>query len=179
MNIFYLDSDPQTCAKYHVDKHVCKMLVEYTQLLSTAHRLLDGYQENKLWKHPVDRYDSTFYKATHINHPCAKWVRESTDNYKWLYHLLFFLCKEYTHRYGKIHKCESSNLLYLINCVPVNIPTTNFTEPPKCMPDDCITDSTIKSYQQYYILHKNSFASWKNREIPFWFNMEKNAYIQI
>ncbi len=24
MNIFHLDTDPKTCAKYHCDKHVCK-----------------------------------------------------------------------------------------------------------------------------------------------------------
>ena len=42
MNIFYLHSDPRTCAEYHCDKHVVKMILEYAQLLSTAHRILDG-----------------------------------------------------------------------------------------------------------------------------------------
>ena len=42
MNIFYLDKDTKTCAEMHVDKHVVKMIVEYAQLLSTAHRMLDG-----------------------------------------------------------------------------------------------------------------------------------------
>ena len=42
MNIFYLDKDPKTCAQYHCDKHVVKMILEYAQLLSTAHRVLDG-----------------------------------------------------------------------------------------------------------------------------------------
>ena len=39
--MFYLDIT-QRCAKQHVDKHVVKMIVEYAQLLSTAHRVLDG-----------------------------------------------------------------------------------------------------------------------------------------
>ena len=42
MNIFFLDTDTKQCAKYHCDKHVVKMIVEYAQLLSTAHRMLDG-----------------------------------------------------------------------------------------------------------------------------------------
>ena len=42
MNIFYLSDDPQICAEQHCDKHVVKMCIEYAQLLSTAHRVLDG-----------------------------------------------------------------------------------------------------------------------------------------
>lgn len=42
MNIFFLDKDPVWAAQYHVDKHVVKMIQETAQLLSTAHRVLDG-----------------------------------------------------------------------------------------------------------------------------------------
>ena len=42
MNIFYLHEDPIQNIKWHVDKHVVKMATEYAQLLSTAHRYLDG-----------------------------------------------------------------------------------------------------------------------------------------
>lgn len=42
MNIFYLDRDVSKCAEYHNDKHVVKMIIEYAQLLSTAHRVIDG-----------------------------------------------------------------------------------------------------------------------------------------
>ena len=42
MNIFFLDKDPRECARQHCDKHVVKMVIETAQLLSTAHRLLDG-----------------------------------------------------------------------------------------------------------------------------------------
>lgn len=44
MNLFYLHYDPQLAAISHCDKHVVKMIIEYAQLLSTAHRLLDGRQ---------------------------------------------------------------------------------------------------------------------------------------
>ena len=42
MNIFYLHEDPIQNAKWHIDKHIVKMPIEYAQLMSTAHRLLDG-----------------------------------------------------------------------------------------------------------------------------------------
>ena len=41
MNIFYLHNDVKTCAQMHNDKHVVKMILEYAQLLSTAHRVID------------------------------------------------------------------------------------------------------------------------------------------
>ena len=43
MNIFYLHEDPIQNIKWHVDKHVVKMATEYAQLLSTAHRVIDGF----------------------------------------------------------------------------------------------------------------------------------------
>ena len=35
MNVFVLDTNPMRCAQYHCDKHVVKMLLEYTQLMWT------------------------------------------------------------------------------------------------------------------------------------------------
>ena len=52
MNIFFLDKDPIIAAQYHCDKHCVKMILEYAQLLSTAHRVLDEDDA-----HP-DLYDS-------------------------------------------------------------------------------------------------------------------------
>lgn len=42
MNIFVLDENPRLAAQYHLDLHVLKMILEYAQILSTAHRVLDG-----------------------------------------------------------------------------------------------------------------------------------------
>ena len=96
MNIFYLDSDIDTCAEMHCDKHVVKMVLEYAQLLSTAHRVLDGIeyieiQNNRRvvrWRLSDLSMESMIYKATHINHPSAVWVRSSIDHYNWLSGLL-------------------------------------------------------------------------------------------
>jgi len=159
MNIFYLDNDTTLCAQYHNDKHVVKMILETAQLLSTAHRVLDGNEFADLMG---------MYKATHVNHPCAKWVRESALNYMWLKTLFDSLCEEYTHRYEKMHKCED-NLRGSLCYLPTNIPkTVKSTEPPKCMPDYCKAESVVLSYRNYYKLEKASMAKWKNREVPAW-----------
>ena len=42
MNLFYLHKEPEVSATLHCDKHVVKMIIEYAQMLSTAHRMLDG-----------------------------------------------------------------------------------------------------------------------------------------
>ena len=42
MNIFYLNNNPKIAAIEHNDKHCVKMILEYAQMLSTAHRECDG-----------------------------------------------------------------------------------------------------------------------------------------
>jgi len=184
MNIFYLDNDPQVCAQMHNDKHCIKMILEYAQLLSTAHRVLDGtavvsrrattgrqYTSYRL----DDNRDGVLYSATHINHPSAIWVRQSSENYMWLCELLSELCKEYTYRYGKIHKCEQIGLVdTLYENVPNNIPKRSFTEPTPAMPDEVkVSGSSIASYKNYYIQNKQHLASWSgkvnSRPVPQWY----------
>ena len=47
MNIFFLAKTPEKSAQYLCDKHVPKMIIESAQMLSTAHRLLDGTPEKR------------------------------------------------------------------------------------------------------------------------------------
>ena len=182
MNIFYLDKDPKVCAQMHVDKHCIKMIHEYAQLLSTAHRFLDGTVSIGLGKTgrkqtryvlPDDR-ESVLYSATHLNHPSAVWCRQSAMNYHWLYTLLVECCKEYTYRYGKVHKCESSGLVNRLQTTPTNINgTKDFTEPTPAMPDECkVAGDSINSYRRYYVMNKEHLWSWSgkinSRERPKW-----------
>jgi hypothetical protein len=182
MNIFYLDKDPKVCAQMHVDKHCIKMILEYAQLLSTAHRILDGTVSIGLGKTgrkqtryvlPDDR-ESVLYSATHLNHPSAVWCRQSAMNYHWLYTLLVECCKEYTYRYGKVHKCESSGLVNRLQTTPTNINgTKDFTEPTPAMPEDVkVPGDSINSYRRYYVMNKEHLWSWSgkinSRERPQW-----------
>ena len=182
MNIFYLHNDPRTCAEMHLDKHVVKMILEYAQLLSTAHRVLNGTvvvglsktgrRQTRYVLH--DHLDSILYSATHINHPSAQWVRQSANNYMWLAELLEELCGEYTYRYGKTHKVESSGLMQsLKNNFPKNIPDQPFTEPTPAMPEYCkVAGDSVTSYRNYYLTEKGHLWSWdgkiNSREMPSW-----------
>ena len=181
MNIFYLDTNPTTCARYHNDKHVVKMILEYAQLLSTAHRVLDGTNtirqsktgRKQTWYFLNDYRDDLLYNATHINHPSAKWCRDSASNYEWLYELFCATCDEYTFRYGKIHLTDQK-LRKILSQTPKNISSKKFEAPWRAMPDEVkIGDDSLASYRNYYNLNKTHLASWKgkvnSRTQPEWF----------
>ena len=180
MNIFYLDHDVTKCAEMHNDKHVVKMILEYAQLLSTAHRILDGVHtvgksqtgRKKITYTLPDSRDAILYSATHANHPSAIWVRDSAFHYIWLHELLEALCKEYTHRYGKVHKVEASGLMNALKEVPNNIDRTYvFVGPTPAMPDDVkIPGDSLASYRNYYVKNKTHLAKWKNRPKPEWYH---------
>ena len=179
MNIFYLNNDPKVCAEMHNNKHTVKMILEYAQLLSTAHRYLDGTlvtglsktgRQRKQYVLPDSR-EHILYSSTHINHPSAIWVRQSPENYLWLANMLIALCEEYTYRYGKTHKVERDGLCYvLLKNIPHNIGNSGFTQPTPAMPDKYkVKDDSIQSYKNYYNGDKQHIANWKNRNQPSWY----------
>ena len=96
MNIFVLDNNPEVCATYHCDKHVVKMILESVQMMSTVLR---------------DQGVDAGYKATHRNHPCTLWLKESLGNWNWLKALVVALNKEYRYRYGKKVNHKSYDLM--------------------------------------------------------------------
>lgn len=178
MNIFYLDHNRVKCAQMHNDKHCVKMILEYAQLLSTAHRVLDGHEctilspsgrKKKVWQ-LSDGRDSVLYTATHINHPSAIWVRKSDINYDWLFGMFQALMDEYTYRYGKVHAC--ARLEVHLGKLPKNIPSVPFTEPTPAMPDEVkVVGDSIASYRNYYKQNKSHLANWKKRPVPTWFSV--------
>jgi len=190
VNIFYLHREPKTCAEMHLDKHVVKMIIEYAQLMSTAHRVLDGEEyydktangrKIKRWRMADPKFENGLMKASHVNHPSGVWVRASKENYMWLNRMWNYLLLEYTHRYGKRHACaDRMDVLYVW---PENIPDVPFTEPTPAMPDECkIAGDSVASYHKYYIEKKVSFAKWTKREIPTWFQNginKNNANLQF
>lgn len=177
MNIFYLHSDPKVCAEWAVDKHVVKMILEAAQLLSTAHRVLDGKEsvgvsqtgrKKKIWVLPDERND-TLYSATHVNHPSAIWARETNNNYTWLWCYLYEHCKEYTYRYGKVHKIEATGLLETLKTPPHNIFVGSKTLIPSAMDAIyVISKDPVVNYRNYYKYGKEHLHSWKKREAPPW-----------
>lgn len=147
MNIFFLSRNVRKCAKYHVDKHCVKMILETCQLLCSA-----------IWMCGVEAP----YKLTHKNHPSAIWTRANKANWEWLKSLGLALCEEYTFRYGKVHKCQS----ILENLTCPTLPDGEFFEPTQAMPDEFKNERSIIAYRSYYIHSKAHLHSWKKRRIP-------------
>jgi hypothetical protein len=150
------------------------MIIEYAQMLSTAHRMLDGESYYGLskngrkiqrWRLEEDRED-ILYKASHINHPSTRWVRENAIQYQYAYDMFTNLCDEYTYRYGKVHMTDSK-LRNLLDNIPNNIQLGEWSEPPQCMPDDVkVLNDSLSAYHKYYREYKKSFAKWTNRDVP-------------
>lgn len=115
MNIFFTDENPVKCAQYLDNSRVIKMATESCQMLSTA---LHEYGI----KGP--------YKPTHKNHPINIWVRESRENFLWLWEHMDALILEYFFRYGKHHKC-SEYQLDLLQGAQI-IPSKGLTPKPNC-----------------------------------------------
>ena len=187
MNIFVLHSDPVLAARDQCDKHVVKMIVESAQMLSTAHRLLDGtmtqeprkaangnWRRVKVWKLDDSHMDSILYAAAHTGHPCTKWIMESAMNYDWLYVHFLELCKEYEHRYGKDHATRAK-LGVILGNRPKNIPlvkSTPFKLAMQSNPECMYADDPVRSYREFYQTKQSRFKmKWTKREVPTWFKV--------
>jgi len=186
MNIFYISKNPVEAAEWMVDRHVVKMILESAQLLSTAHRILDGTEvqlevqienedgtfktKKKKWWLLNDAREEVIYSATHINHPSAVWARSSIENYNWLVDHFFALMAEYTHRYNKTHKCFGE-ISYMLQSPPKKLEEYDMTEMPSCMAEEYIVDSDpVINYRNYYKTGKTHLHKWTNREPPRWIN---------
>lgn len=190
MNIFFLSMSIFRCAMYHFDKHVIKMILEMTQLLSTAWHVLDPenarlYYENEL-----------IYKATHINHPCAIWTRVHVNNYTYVAKLGLALCNEWRFRYNheRTHACESK-LLFMLTTIPTmnDVPILKTKHNPKmlsiplpqAMPIECkvkgdSVHSAVRAYRRYYkSSHKKHLRSWTKKRNNTKVDMKKPPWFTI
>lgn len=148
MNIFYTNPNPAICAMEHCDRHMVKMILEYAQMLSTAHHVYGS------WTEPM-------YKPTHKNHPSSMWVRESNKHYMWLYCLYSDLLNNFEMKTGRKH--ASSKLQKILKNVPTGIPYNGFVPPPACVPEHFKTNNILESYQNCMI---DKFTEWQSREKP-------------
>lgn len=180
MNVFFLSRDPQQSATWLVDRHVIKMILESAQMLATAHRIFDssfGMMSSR----------TDLPKATHKNHPCSVWARQTSANYLWLANHAIALSDEYTFRYDKLHKYKINGLLdWLANNLPSGLLYTgeSITVPAVAMPEEYkrqnVTIKLVeKLYRHYYANKKSHLHSWKKRNPPEWINEYKDAEIPV
>lgn len=195
MNIFFLDSNIENCAKYHVDNHVIKMRIELAQLLSTAHRILDGtptkiigycYNEHfKIYKKPktinVLPFEEVIngilcnkiYLQSHDNHPSSIWTRSSLENYKYVVNLALALTNELKFRFNTKEQKVLPVLQWLNQNLPKNLKSQGLTTPLLAMDDkfkiieNNSFDDAIINYRNYYQQGKTHLYKWTNREKPY------------
>ncbi len=149
MNIFILDLNNEFNARYHTDKHVVKMILEHVQLMSTAVRL-SGINAG--------------YKATHINHPCSKWARDSLANYNFLYLLTCSLNEEYRYRFKHALNHKSYNMM--LTLPKPNLPNKGLTPFAQAMPPQYRNKDAVLAYRNYYVAEKQHLFKWSNRTTP-------------
>lgn len=183
MNIFILDESPVLAAQQQCNRHVVKMVTESAQMLSTAHRILDGTPYKgpsksgkrmvKKWFHP--EHNDLLYGAVHMNHPCTVWTMKTSANYMWHYEHFVALSNEYTHRYGKTHG-SYLKLNEVLSTPPKNIPHGQLTQFPLAMksnPECMFPEDPVKSYKAFYQTKQHRFKMlWTNRDKPEWFQRE-------
>lgn len=164
MNIFATYPCPKQSAQYLDNKRVIKMILESSQMLSTA---LKTHAPMLYRKKPTQRLtkankplcehifnDCLVSGPTHANHPANVWVRSSRSNYMWLIEHMSALCVEYTKRSGgKHHKCEQYIQSYRDNAHI--IPSGGLTKFANCARnrdkgvDYTHIDDVHKAYQLY------------------------------
>ena len=162
MNIFVLDLDPRKAAQMMCDKHIPKMILESAQLLCS----------------PFEPGTAP-YKRSHYNHPCAKWVRESEDNFNWLFDHAFALNKEYMKRYSLPktgldipHKSFEVCGWALSNVDKIQFSTQGLTPFAQAMPEECRRENVVEAYRTYYLTHKREIAKWeKGTDAPDWWKI--------
>ena len=155
MNIFAVNDDPRLAALELPDKLIPKMIVESAQMLSTAHRVLDGDEKADMLH---------LYKKAYENHPSCIWVRQDAMNYWWLWMHALTLCAEYRWRFTDVdtlsgsHKTET--VIHALQDLPLNIPANKDTnwevleDLPLCMPDQYKTENgydqrATQAYQSF------------------------------
>ena len=176
MNIFATDHDPYIAARNLCDKHINKMIVESAQMLANAFTL-DRLAEADRPRAKSGAQRTNGYK----HHPCAKWARQSTENFRWLARHAYGMIVERAYRWpdNPSHFTESFIDWCNLNefdTIPADegvIDQTDFaiaiSQDMSCRAIDGFDNmSSIDKYRAYYSMDK-PFADWTYREPPKWF----------
>jgi len=170
MNIFFLSRKLRRCARWHCDKHVVKMILEYTQMLYTAHHENGGTATIVEFAPICLSSGKRGYKSHAKNHPCTKWVRQNLTHYTWLLELAFLLVDEHKRRFSPktVHACFP-HLEWLRDNPPPHIGDMEWYDPPTAMPDEFrISDDAVECYIAYYNGSKKErgLLKYTKRNVP-------------
>jgi len=167
-------------------------------MLSLAWYTLEKNLYEKASKELVEEGSIPLPKPSHTNHPTAKWVRQTTENYSWASEHLLELYSEYDKVYclgpegtrktvlhpktkQKVPKYHSYRLIieFLCNNIPPALEKirsqTSLTVPHLAMPkryypsgEYTSWDQAIQSYRAYYLDSKRFYVSGGKRREFIW-----------
>jgi len=171
MNIFFLSRNIILCALMHCDKHVVKMILEYTQMLYTANHENGGTVAIEAAAPLCASTQKRGYKSHAKNHPCTKWVRQSLTHYHYLISLALILVKEHTFRFSPAqkHACFP-HLIWLRENPPPHLADVGWLDPPTAMPEEYrISPDAVQCYIAYYNGQKKErgLLKYTRRKNPF------------
>jgi hypothetical protein len=168
LNFFFLDRDPKKCARYHGDKHLNKMILEYAQIASTV-----------FWKIAPSATaafpQTAVYKATHTKHPIIKWASSSVAHLGAVIELGLALGEERSNRLVLARKlgkkwAPQHSSVQILEFLKHNLPPKEHFEqedmwmdPPLCMPE-CLRNKgtdVVDCYRLYYSGHKVQLTKLK------------------
>ena len=140
-------------ANQMIDKHVVKMILESGQMLSTAHRVLDGDEWTKLRMVNRIKRQSTLRRTRRppvesiiVNHPCTRWVMESLSNHRWL--SVHCPPSPASTRGGTTRTHASESLMeHLLTKSPINITDKGLTKFAQAMPEQYKNESAVSAYR--------------------------------
>jgi len=174
MNLFILDQDPVTAARYYQDLHVNKIVCEGSQILAAAYPL------ERLARDDCPRTQKGTPRVHGFkNHPMSKWGRENINNFKWTLTHILELSKEFTYRFDERHFTQD----FIDWCYQnsPDLPDKPKTLQPQCFvtyyPHCIVENNPVLGYHNYYNEAKASFmfggvekkAKWTRREVPYFF----------
>lgn len=166
VNLYVLDKDPELLAQYLNDRHLLHSILELTCSISfflrTREQIKFGYAKVK------------------ESESLQSWIGDSMINFAWTVRLVRALLKEYTFRFGKVHKCStliekiSSNLFpHILTRDRFQeamegklVPYTFYSKVPKAISD--LNKGVVESYRIFYKLGKRELAVWTKRGEPSW-----------
>lgn len=171
MNIFRLDDDPETCARFLEDGHINSHILENALMLSTALRE-HGYADDD------SEADDYLYGSTHVNHPSTQWVMEKRGNFQWLYWFTKAVYKEKQKRYGGSHNSWTecvSRMPQAPTCLPVGT-----SEQPVVGGATEFFDaetSVVEAYRANYVQSNRRYDN--GRKKPDWFDEYRTKYAEV
>lgn len=170
MNIFFLSTSTRRCARWHCDKHVVKMILEYTQILYTSNHV-NGGTATVMESAPIClSTGARGYKLHAKNHPSVLWASESLAHYMWLLSLALDLVQEHSFRFSPkaIHACHP-HLVWLRAHPPPGLFSHLLwkRDPPPAMPEEYRVNSrSIDCYRAYYNGGKRGLLKYTKRSLP-------------